>query len=113
MTHVQYFAFFLGFSIQKMAASDHSEVSAYGLDLKKNLSSHFRNLKTLEKSKFYLDNFSSHLEKIMRERKHHFWPSAAKLRNLKLSKMTFQVIFMDKNVPDFSFELLIAPKLKH
>ena len=55
-----------------MAASDHSEVSAYGLDLKKNLGSHFRNLKTLEKSKLYLDNFSSHLEKTMREGKYHF-----------------------------------------
>ena len=56
-----------------MAASDHSEVSAYGLDLKKNLGSHFRNLKTLEKSKLYLDNFSSHLEKTMREGKYHFF----------------------------------------
>ena len=55
-----------------MAALDHSEVSAYGLDLKKNLGSHFRNLKTLEKSKLYLDNFSSHLKKTMREGKYHF-----------------------------------------
>ena len=71
-----------------MAASDHSKVPEYGLNLKKNLGSHFRNLKTLKKKpRLYLDNFSSHLEKIMRERKHHFWPSAAKLRNLKLSKM--------------------------
>ena len=53
-----------------MAASDHFEVSAFGLDLKKNLGSHFRNLKTLEKSKLYLDNFSSHLEKTMREGKY-------------------------------------------
>ena len=76
--------FFSGFSIQKMAASDHSEVSAYGLDLKKNLGSHFRNLKTLEKSKLYLDNFSSHLEKTMREGKYHCyfnWP-----RNWEQSK---------------------------
>ena len=51
-----------------MAASDHSN----GLDLKKNLGSHFRNLKTLEKSKLYLDNFSSHLKKTMREGKYHF-----------------------------------------
>ena len=50
-----------------MAASDHSEVSAYGLDLKKNLGSHFRNLKTLEKNKLYLDIFSSHFEKTMGE----------------------------------------------
>ena len=49
--------FFSGFSIQKMAASDHSEVSAYGLDLKKNLGSHFRNLKTLEKNKIILGQF--------------------------------------------------------
>ena len=49
--------FFSGFSIRKMAASDHSEVSAYGLDLKKNLGSHFRNLKTLEKSKIILGQF--------------------------------------------------------
>ena len=40
-----------------MAASDHSGVSAYSLNLKKNLSSHFRNLKTLKKSKLYMDNF--------------------------------------------------------
>ena len=49
--------FFSGFSIRKMAASDHSEVSAYSLDLKKNLGSHFRNLKTLEKSKIILGQF--------------------------------------------------------
>ena len=40
-----------------MAASDHSEVSAYGLNLKKNLGSHFGNLKTLEKSKIILGHF--------------------------------------------------------
>ena len=56
-----------------MAALDFSEVLAYSLDLKKNLGSHFRNLKTLEKSKLYLDNFSSHLEKTMREGKYHFF----------------------------------------
>ena len=56
-----------------MAASDHSKVSPYRLDLKKNLGSHFRNLKTLEKSKSYLDNFSSHLEKTMCEGKYHLW----------------------------------------
>ena len=49
--------FFSGFSIRKMAASDHSEVSAYGLDLKKNLGSHFRNLKTLEKKQIILGQF--------------------------------------------------------
>ena len=47
----------LGFSIQKMAASDHSEVSAYALDLKKNLGSHFRNIKTLEKKQIILVQF--------------------------------------------------------
>ena len=49
--------FFSGFSIRKMAASDHSEVLAYSLDLKKNLGSHFRNLKTLEKKQIILGQF--------------------------------------------------------
>ena len=44
--------FFSGFSIQKMAASDHSEVLVYGLNLKKNLDSHFRNLKTLKRTNY-------------------------------------------------------------
>ena len=48
---------FLRFLIEKMAASDHSEVSAYGLDLKKNLSSHYKNLKTLEKKQIILGQF--------------------------------------------------------
>ena len=48
---------FSGFSIQKIAASDHSEVSAYGLNLKKSLGSHFRNLKTLEKKQIILGQF--------------------------------------------------------
>ena len=58
-----------------MAASEHSKVSAYGFDLKKNLGSHFRYLKTLKKSKLYLDNFSSHLEKTMREGKYQGFTS--------------------------------------
>ena len=36
----------------------------------------------------------------------------AKLRNQKLSKMTFQVEFRAKNVPRLSFWLLVEPKLK-
>jgi len=39
-------------------------------------------------------------------------PLAAKLRELKLSKMTFQVVFIAKNVPRFSFGLLVASKPK-
>ena len=35
-----------------------------------------------------------------------------KLRNLKLSKIAFQVDFSAKNVPRFSFVLLAAPKPK-
>ena len=37
----------------------------------------------------------------------------AKLRNLKLFKMTFEVIFSAKNESRFSFGLLVAPKLKN
>ena len=33
-------------------------------------------------------------------------PLVAKLKNLKLSKMAFQVVFSAKNVPRFSFGLL-------
>ena len=40
-------------------------------------------------------------------------PLVAKLRNLKLSKMAFQVVFSAKNVPRFSFGLLVALKLKN
>ena len=36
----------------------------------------------------------------------------AKLRNLKLSKIAFQVDFSAKHVQRFSFRLLVAPKLK-
>ena len=43
---------FLGFLIRKMAASDHFEVLVYGLNLKKNLDSHFRNLKTLKRTNY-------------------------------------------------------------
>ena len=93
--------FFSGFSIRKMAASDHSEVSAYGLDLKKNLGSHFRNLKTLEKSKLYLDNFSSHLEKTMREGKYHFLYKVSHTCYIKVSstyeKYYFVVIIVRTN----------------
>ena len=39
-------------------------------------------------------------------------PLATKLRDLKMFKMTFQVVFSTKNVPRFSFGLLVAPKLK-
>ena len=49
-----------------MEASDHSEVSAYGLDLKKNLGIHYFNLKSfsthfknnaLSKKSFFVSNF--------------------------------------------------------
>ena len=36
-----------------------------------------------------------------------------KLRDLKMFKMAFQVVFSAKNVPRFSFGLLVAPKLKN
>ena len=39
-------------------------------------------------------------------------PLAAKLRNLKLFKMAFQVMFNGKNVKRFGFGLLIAKKMK-
>ena len=39
---------FLCISIKKREASEHSEVSAFGLDLKKNLGIHFFNLDTQE-----------------------------------------------------------------
>ena len=39
---------FLGISIENMEASDHSEVSACGLDLKKDLGPHFFNRDTIE-----------------------------------------------------------------
>ena len=39
-------------------------------------------------------------------------PLATKLRDLKMFKMAFQVVFSAKNVPRFSFGLLVAPKLK-
>ena len=35
-----------------------------------------------------------------------------KLRDLKMFNMAFQVVFSAKNVPRFSFGLLVAPKLK-
>ena len=37
-------------------------------------------------------------------------PLATKLRDLKMFKMAFQVLFSAKNVPRFSFRLLVAPK---
>ena len=37
---------------------------------------------------------------------------AAKVRNLRLFKMAFQVVFSAKNVQRFSFGLSFAPKLK-
>ena len=39
-------------------------------------------------------------------------PLAAKVMNLKLSKMAFQDAFSAKNVQSFSFGLLVALKLK-
>ena len=39
-------------------------------------------------------------------------PLATKLRDLEMFKMAFQVVFSAKNVPRFSFGLLVAPKLK-
>ena len=39
-------------------------------------------------------------------------PLATKLRDLKMFKMAFQVVFSAKNVPRFSFVLLAAPKPK-
>ena len=37
-------------------------------------------------------------------------PLATKIRDLKMFKMAFQVLFSAKNVPRFSFRLLVAPK---
>ena len=39
-------------------------------------------------------------------------PLAAKIRNLKSSKMAFQVDFSAKKVTRFNFGLLVAPKKK-
>ena len=39
-------------------------------------------------------------------------PLVTKLRDLKMFNMAFQVVFSAKNVPRFSFGLLVAPKLK-
>ena len=39
-------------------------------------------------------------------------PLVTKLRDLKMFKMAFQVVFSTKNVPRFSFGLLVAPKPK-
>ena len=39
-------------------------------------------------------------------------PLATKLRDLKMFKMAFQVVFSAKNVPRFSFVLLAAPEPK-
>ena len=39
-------------------------------------------------------------------------PLVTKLRDLKMFKMAFQVVFSAKNVPRFSFGLLVAPKPK-
>ena len=39
-------------------------------------------------------------------------PLATKLRDPKMFNMAFQVVFSAKNVPRFSFGLLVAPKLK-
>ena len=40
------------------------------------------------------------------------YPLVAKLRKLKFFEMAFQVVFSAKNVPRFSFGLLVAPKMK-
>ena len=40
-------------------------------------------------------------------------PLVTKLRDLKMFKMAIQVVFSAKNVPRFSFGLLVAPKLKN
>ena len=48
---------FLCISIKKRKASDHSEVSAFGLDLKKNLGFPFFNLDTLENFQITLGQF--------------------------------------------------------
>ena len=40
-------------------------------------------------------------------------PLASKLRDPKLSKLAFQVVFSAQNVPLFSFWFLLAPKLKN
>ena len=39
-------------------------------------------------------------------------PLVAKLRDLKMFNMAFQVVFSAKNVPRFSFGILVAPKPK-
>ena len=64
--------FFLCISIEKMEASEHSEVSAFGLDLKKNLGFIFSILIHRKIFKLHLDNFSKHFVKTMREGKYHF-----------------------------------------
>ena len=43
----------------------------------------------------------------------NYHPLATKLRDLKMFKMAFQVVFSAKNVPRFSFGLLVAPKPKN
>ena len=40
-------------------------------------------------------------------------PLVTKLRDLKMINMAFQVVFSAKNVPRFSFGILVAPKLKN
>ena len=40
-------------------------------------------------------------------------PLATKQRDLKMFKMASQVVFRPKNVPRFSFGLLVAPKPKN
>ena len=40
-------------------------------------------------------------------------PLATKLRDVEMFKMAFQVIFCAKNVPRFTFGLLVVQKLKN
>ena len=40
-------------------------------------------------------------------------PLGSKLRDIKMFKMAFQVVFGEKNVPMFSYGLLVTPKLKN
>ena len=53
-------------------------------------------------------NFSTYM--ILTEICH---PLATKLRDLIMFKMAFEVVFCAKNVPKFSFGLLVAPNPKN
>ena len=69
------------------------------------LSFHLRCITPLKLKILKISNFSTiKLIEIFR-------PLATKLRDLKMFNMAFQVVFSAKNVPRFSFGLLVVPKL--